>query len=134
MYEGIGATGGLFWQGSLCEGIESGACLIAYRKGSDSLFINCGLGITGINTLEEKIYPKIYPNPTTDQISIETKGLTNPVLFFYDIYGKELSKIKLRTENNIIQLSSAYLGGGVYVWKLESDNFPSSFGKLIVTK
>lgn len=48
IYEGIGSSGGIIWSGTLYQAFEVGGCLIAYKKGLDSLYINCGLGITGI--------------------------------------------------------------------------------------
>jgi hypothetical protein len=72
LYEGIGASGGFIWQGSLCTMFESGACLIAYKKGSDSLFINnCGQAITALAETSKEEEVKIYPNPTHDEIRVQ---------------------------------------------------------------
>jgi hypothetical protein len=51
---------------------ESGACLIAYKKGNDSLFINnCGQTVTAVSQVSREEELKIYPNPAQDEISVK---------------------------------------------------------------
>jgi hypothetical protein len=71
LYEGIGGSGGLFRTSSLCEFIESGSCLIAYKKGNDSLYINCGLEATIIfESPDSNNYINLFPNPATTSFTI----------------------------------------------------------------
>jgi hypothetical protein len=63
---------------------------------------------------------KLYPNPTTGNISIETNGLTNAFITVYDIQGKiVVSPQKL---DNNMKLSLRACENGVYLVQVESNH------------
>lgn len=129
LYEGIGGSGGFIWQGSLCTMFESGACLIAYKKGNDSLFIsNCGQTLTAVSqvSLEDEI--KIYPNPTQDEISVKLSPGKFSNYSVVDQLGNEKISGKI-TVNGFLSISLRDLFAGHYII-----NFNDHNGKRISRK
>lgn len=129
LYEGIGASGGLIWQGSLCTMFESAACLIAYKKGNDSLFINsCGQTITAVHEtlLEEEV--KIYPNPTFDEIKFQLSPGAFTDFIVIDGKGTERIQGKINKSGSLI-ISLQELNAGHY-----AINFNDQKGRKISKK
>ncbi|MBG6061179.1 hypothetical protein IWX83_000955 [Flavobacterium sp. CG_9.1] len=71
----------------------------------------------------------IYPNPTTDSISVSlpTKFESGTV-FIYTILGQKILEQKVTPQSAVISLKA--LNQGMYLYKLESDSFSKS-GKII---
>ena len=68
---------------------------------------------------------KVYPNPTTDQIFIESK-VKNLSFTFYDINGKQI----LQTKNSVINLSN--LSSGVYFLNIINSEKNQSIIKKVI--
>lgn len=91
LYEGIGSSGGFIWSGSLCTAIESGGCLIAYKRGPDSLFINCGQGTTGIEGVVQEKLLNVFPNPSSGTFTIDLSTPSNDIsVYIYNSIGEEV--------------------------------------------
>ena len=60
----------------------------------------------------------IYPNPTTDLISIENKGNEKSILSIYNTTGELVLENQLTNEKNIVDVSS--LSTGMYIVKIFS--------------
>lgn len=131
LYEGIGSSGGLIWSGSLCQAFEVGGCLIAYKKGLDSLYINCGLGTNGIFETAKKEIVTIFPNPTSGYFTITFSGLTNKgSVEIYNTIGEKVFEDKIHSSSQMgINLKS--ISSGIYFVRLV-DSGKSYCKKLIV--
>ncbi|HOS47481.1 MAG TPA: T9SS type A sorting domain-containing protein [Bacteroidia bacterium] len=122
LYEGIGASGGFIWQGSLCTMFESGACLIAYKKGNDSLFINnCGQAITALSETSKEGEVKIYPNPAHDEIRVQLDTRTYKAYQVIDDKGIEKLRGNIDT-NGLTIISLRGLKSGHYTITLKDVN------------
>lgn len=77
--------------------------------------INGTLGSSSF-TISENI--KVYPNPVSNSITIETKDLTNVSLKVYDMNGREMMDRKLSEITNTVDTSN--LQTGVYVFAIAS--------------
>ncbi len=82
---------------------------------------------TGIDDIEEdKLDLTLYPNPTTDQINIETfiKTPNNPQLYLYNALGQRLQQISLAKQNDIsLNLDMTTYPTGLYFIKILDDEF-----------
>jgi hypothetical protein len=71
----------------------------------------------------------IYPNPTTDSISVSLPSkFESGTVFIYTILGQKILEQKVTPQSAVISLKA--LNQGMYLYKLESDNFYTS-GKII---
>ena len=80
-------------------------------KNSDSLMVTIS-PITSVENLQEIVAPKIYPNPSSGLIFIETFTPLN--LEIYDLLGKLVFASVLNNSSNLI------LNNGVYIVKTNS--------------
>ncbi len=65
----------------------------------------------------------VYPNPTTDKITIETddiKNMQNTIISIFDIQGKLLSQQTLNPAKTEVTLSD--FSQGIYLLKLENSS------------
>lgn len=71
----------------------------------------------------------VYPNPTSDSISITLpEGFDAKTFFIYNVLGQEMLEKKITTQSPTISLKP--LNSGMYFYKIESNNFSKS-GKII---
>ena len=71
----------------------------------------------------------VYPNPTSDSISITLpEGFESRTLSIYNVLGQELLEKKITTQSSTISLKS--LDSGMYFYKIEANGFSKS-GKII---
>ena len=75
-------------------------------------------GTLSANTFDISENSKVYPNPTSNNITIETNNLTNVSLRVYDMNGREMMSSKLSEITNTIDISK--LQTGVYVFAIAS--------------
>ncbi|MDD4395756.1 MAG: T9SS type A sorting domain-containing protein, partial [Bacteroidales bacterium] len=90
----------------------------SYDIGS-TIYVN--IGSTGINDYSELNY-RIYPNPTTDKISVEineTAGKAENIAI-YDIYGKLLLVEQIAAQTTTIDMST--FAPGMYLVKIMNGN------------
>lgn len=132
MYEGIGSSGGFIQSGSLCQFIESGACLIAYTRGLDSLYINCGAATTGIFNISKTDHLMISPNPAFDHFTIRNESASQITFQLFDTFGKKV--IELSTKNVSTLISADKLISGLYLWRISDTKDSVRSGKLIIAK
>jgi hypothetical protein len=131
LYEGIGSSGGFIWSGSLCQAFEVGACLIAYKKGLDSLYINCGLGTTSIQELINKQFVNIFPNPASENVTIKFKHLVKKgTLNIFNALGKEIIHLSINSQNSI-EFDLSMISSGVYFVNV-FDGETDYYKKLII--
>ena len=87
-------------------------------------------GISGIDESSFKEEIKIYPNPFSDETTLE---LPDKELSFvlYNVLGKEVKRIdKISAPKTIIKRGD--LSGGIYLYKIMDDSNTLSAGKLII--
>ena len=71
---------------------------------------------------------KIYPNPTTAKVSIESSETGEFML--YDLLGKEVYRSTISNPNTILFLPS--LSNGLYFYQFLSNRSNKTIGKLII--
>lgn len=88
------------------------------------------LGTTGIDNQNDKGIADInlYPNPATDQLSIESNGLTNGVAEIYNATGQLLQTHELHNRTTTIDISE--LESGMYFIRM-NDERGSCYKKLM---
>lgn len=74
--------------------------------------------VLGINDFEISSKLKIYPNPATSQVIIDTKELDNAHLEVLDANGKKMFVQKLYGTLNTIDINN--LSSGIYLFKVNS--------------
>ncbi|MCI4443209.1 MAG: S8 family serine peptidase [Lentimicrobium sp.] len=71
----------------------------------------------------------VYPNPTSDSISITLpEGLESKTIAIYNVLGQKVLDKNISTQSSTISLKS--LNSGMYFYKIESNGFSKS-GKII---
>jgi serine protease AprX len=71
----------------------------------------------------------VYPNPTSDSITVTLPNESNfKIIAIYNVLGQKVLEKNISTQSPTISLKS--LNGGVYFYKIESNNFSQS-GKII---
>ena len=61
-------------------------------------------------------YFNIYPNPASDELTIQFSDNLNHVILIYDMYGK-LVLSKITSETEILNISN--LSNGIYIIKID---------------
>jgi subtilisin family serine protease len=76
-----------------------------------------------------KNYFMIYPNPTSDYISVRfPESFNKGTVVFYTILGQKVLEREVSSPVDTFSLKS--LNNGIYIYKIESDTF-SKTGKII---
>lgn len=70
----------------------------------------------------------IYPNPSSNFVTINTKDLTNVKLSIYDINGRLILEKPLSSINNVVEITS--FENGIYIFKIKSEQ--GNGDKLII--
>jgi len=86
--------------------------------------------ITGINTNppSKEQETRIYPNPGTDLINVET-NLNHSMFYFYDLTGREIYNQALVSGSNPLHVQK--LKPGLYIYKILQNSEVKEFGKWI---
>ena len=79
--------------------------------------VNLG-DIVGLNEFGEK-YTKVYPNPASNKVTIESASTIKHVVI-YDLNGRKVYSVAL--DQNKVDLNIESLNKGVYMIKLETEN------------
>lgn len=95
-----------------------------YRKG----VIECGIPDTIDSTLIASVYEfenylnniSVYPNPTTEKLTIDCSDIQNLSLVIYNIFGELLLQRELDKDKNEFDISS--FSKGVYIIKVSDGN------------
>jgi uncharacterized repeat protein (TIGR01451 family) len=72
---------------------------------------------------------QIYPNPGKDQLVVQRRVDMNMTFVLYDIAGKELRRVPVSGLRTVV--STADLGLGVYLYRLEADGKMLEAGKWV---
>jgi len=90
--------------------------------------------INHVNKFNNKECVKLYPNPASDNITIDYRLNANEiaVLKIYDVIGRERMKIDLQPNANKVLVKINSLEPGVYSYRYSVNNIQNSTGKLII--
>ncbi|HRP40387.1 MAG TPA: T9SS type A sorting domain-containing protein [Chitinophagales bacterium] len=114
--EGVGSWRGLLYNANLCSsGIEGDRSLVCYKKQNQILHVsqNYSCNFSTVSQVENISANRIsiYPNPTTDQLFIETNGMTVTEINIYNATGILVSQTRQPLDNYI---DISQLADGVY--------------------
>ena len=118
------------WQYVFCVNLPISDSILVTLKSSDTgtfgmntpgFFCMDNLSVVntvGIHELENVMNISVYPNPTTENISLQyvAKAETNLTISIYDLFGKEVSihQEETRLGANSITLEASSLDAGIY--------------------
>ena len=74
----------------------------------------------------------VYPNPSNDQVVIESSALSNGNFKIFNIVGDEIANGVLNTNRTVISTKALQLSAGVYFYSISSNGETAKQGKLIV--
>ena len=94
---------------------------------SDQLFSSNVVLITGVPRLKENL-AKVYPNPFSDEITIEGKGIKN--ITVYNILGQPVLE-KRNVESSQIRMDLSALRSGYYFVKLVDEFNRATTSKIV---
>lgn len=129
LIEGIGSNGG--FAAEILPGLEYGSSLYCYRenniiKYSDSIH-NCSL--VGMEEVQsDNIKLTIFPNPTTNQLTIETNSTSPLFVILYDIASR---KILEKEFINRVTLNTEELSKGIYIYEVRDKGVVVKNGKVV---
>lgn len=81
---------------------------------------------SGINGITNSIEARIYPNPTSSALTIET-ALNSFTIKVYDAYGKLLLNKMYHENNKSVQLNLADYHSGIYLIEVEAEGVRSHY-------
>ena len=86
----------------------------------------------GIEELGIRNYElRVYPNPTSGELTIDNGELTIDNVEIFDIYGKKLCNYQLSIVNYQLKINISHLPAGIYFVKLISQNNTTKTFKII---
>jgi hypothetical protein len=118
--------------------VDQGACTLKVPMGSVSAYKEAAVwkkfNIVGINVgiVETDNYPslRVYPNPTTGELTIDNGQLTIDNVEIFDVYGRKLSSHHLITSSSnhliisssIHQINISHLPAGFFFVTATTEN------------
>ena len=92
------------------------------------------LGATSTTDRELAVAVSIYPNPTSDYLTINFHNYIamDGVVRFYDVSGKEVMSAELDRASNVLNLG--HLVGGAYIYKVYDGEDEVFEGKVVVVR
>lgn len=135
--EGSGTTASFSYQRELNGNSVASSMLCHHKNGikvagnilfGDSCSFDCSIGIAEFNS--NKNIVNIFPNPTIDELTIETNNIfsNNPILTIYNAFGERIISQKLINVLTTINTSNLY--NGVY-FLVVSDNISKKHQRFI---
>ncbi|MFA6922688.1 MAG: T9SS type A sorting domain-containing protein [Bacteroidales bacterium] len=93
-----------------------------------------GSHLSGITENTESVAFNIYPNPTNDNITIESENITGNDIYFeiYGLLGNKVANYKLTDSKTTVSVKD--LDAGIYLYKVVVNKVPIKTEKLIITK
>lgn len=83
---------------------------------------------TGINEPNTNVHSTIYPNPFSDEFSIQINNYLPAEIILYDVLSR---KVLHRTFTNSTTIYTEQLRTGIYIYKLRNSNGVIRTGKLV---
>ena len=124
-----GLGGGYYDYNEICS--RSLRELQYYKKGNHEW--GTPFNFTGVETLRTSNEMKVYPNPASETVYIETNGAAAPVTFeLYSADGSKVIKEDLPGGNQQIDVSR--LNSGLYFYTITVENRQRSSGKVTITR
>jgi len=124
-----GLGGGYYDYNEICS--RSLRELQYYKKGNSEW--GTPFNFTRVETLHATNEIKVYPNPTSEAIYIETNGHTDPMTFeLYSANGSIVLKKYLRGANQSIDVS--HLKTGFYFYTITIEQQQRATGKVAITR
>ena len=75
----------------------------------------------GVKELEELEGVRVFPNPTTGELKVESGKLKVDNVEVFDVYGKKLSSNHLITSSSNHQINISHLSAGIYFLKIDNE-------------
>lgn len=97
---------------------------------SDCNKVNLKVGATSVNTVVSDDAIKVYPNPATDILKINTPFAGNFII--YDLTGKAIARHTLSATENTISVSG--LAAGTYMYLYTNQEGTAQKGKIVINK
>ncbi len=78
----------------------------------------------------------IYPNPAKDDFTIDFSNtkLSNAEISIFDVSGKQQLNLEKKTSDKVLNVESEVLNAGLYIIRIKSAKFGTSFRKVILSK
>ncbi|MFD1064041.1 T9SS type A sorting domain-containing protein [Winogradskyella litorisediminis] len=95
-----------------CEITNSTVDGLVVKRADITLNVNASLGIDDVEISNFKL----YPNPTTDWITISANALQNATATIYDLNGRLVQRNALKSNTNTVNIQN--LTAGVYIMKI----------------
>jgi hypothetical protein len=110
-----------------------------YYNLSQGVFDTAFIDLTGINELQvESVKLKVYPNPVVNLVNVQftlpSEGQVKLTLL--NVLGEEmmsLANTELNAGEHTLKVNVSGLSFGIYYFRLQTNNAPDSFGKVVVT-
>ncbi|RNC86758.1 MAG: T9SS C-terminal target domain-containing protein [Winogradskyella sp.] len=108
-----------------CEITNTDVDGLTVRRADITLNVEAALSISDSDILDFKL----YPNPTSNWITISGNGLQNAIIEIYDINGKKIKNKTLVSNTNSLNIE--HLDIGIYILKLTTDDNQSTTKRFI---
>jgi len=97
--------------------------------------INQSLTTTGFDALSDGPQLKLYPNPVSYVLHINTGGEAISGMELYDVTGKRVfnTVLSLQSESSSVDISLQHLETGFYFYSIQTEGLPYS-GKLLIQR
>jgi hypothetical protein len=128
-YEYIkGLGGGYYDYEAVCS--RSLRELQYYKKGNNEW--GTPFNFTGLETLHAQKEVKVYPNPASETVYVETIGQATPITF--DLYSADGNRVVTKDlPGGNQQIDVRCLTPGLYYYTITVENLQQSSGKVIIT-
>jgi hypothetical protein len=124
-----GLGGGYYEYDEICEG--SLRELQYYKKGNKEW--GTPFHFTGVETVQASANLRVYPNPVSEILYIETFGRANPVAFeLFSVNGSRVLKHDFQGENPQIDVRA--LNPGLYFYSIQLETGQQLLGKIAVVR
>ena len=135
------------WQGNLSYGAHNELAFFAFTKGftadhrtftGDNYLTNISIdwvpSAAGFPTVDVKPSFQVGPNPVTNVLNINYKNVNqqNTVFELFDVQGKKVKTIRLKTGNGTTSFYVNSLKRGVYFYRISSPGKNLKTGKLLI--
>ena len=85
--------------------------------------------VLGINEITINLKVSVYPNPTTNHLTLKTEKIEELTVLLYDLQGKLIESKKVTTKTSTIKLEK--LAAATYFLKVVKNNKPIRIFKII---